>query len=96
MKDIEQYFYVLMLAVKSSCNVCSVMKPIQLRLLSRKVRFNRGLLFFVYTARSSFFDVNMGAVDSPDPLKESKEAVGEGSCPVLSGDTEAEAVRVTC
>jgi len=38
----------------------------------------------------------MGAVDSPVPLKESKEAVGEGSCPVLSGDTEAEAVRVIC
>ena len=51
---------------------------------------------FVFAARSSFFDVNMGAVDSPDPLKESKEAVGEGSCPVLSGDTEAEAVRVVC
>jgi len=38
----------------------------------------------------------MGAVDSPDPLKESKEVVGDGSCPVLSGDTEAEAVRVIC
>ena len=35
-------------------------------------------------------------MDSPDPLKESKEAFVEGSCPVLSGDTEAEAVRVTC
>lgn len=38
----------------------------------------------------------MGAVDSPDPLKETKEQVGEGSCPVLSGDTEAEAVRLIC
>ena len=28
MKDIEQYFHVLMLAVKSSCNVCSVMKTL--------------------------------------------------------------------
>ena len=53
-------------------------------------------MFHVYIARSSFFDVNMAPVDSPDPLKESKEAVGEGSCPVLSGDTEAEAVRVIC
>ena len=50
-------------------------------------------LFSVSTARSSFFDVNMAAVDSPDPLKESKEVVGEGSCPVLSGDTEADTVR---
>ena len=71
---------------------------IELRLLSRKVHFNRGIFFsyLVYTAQSSFFNVNTGAVDSPDPLKESKEAVGEGSCPVLSGDTEAEAVRVIC
>ncbi|XP_078371534.1 uncharacterized protein LOC144655193 [Oculina patagonica] len=47
-------------------------------------------------ARSSFFDVSMGAVDSPDPLKETKEVVGEGSCPVLSGDTEAEAECDIC
>ena len=70
---------------------------IQLRPLSRKVHFNRGIfLSSRFTARSSFFDVNTGAVDSPDPLKDSKEAVGEGSCPVLSADTEAEAVRVIC
>ena len=49
------------------------------------------------TARSSFFDVNTGAVDSPDPSKESKDSfIGDGSCPVLSSDTEAEAVRVIC
>lgn len=49
---------------------------------------------FVFTARSSFFDVSTRAVDSPDPLKEAKEGIeGDGSCPVLSGDTPAEAVR---
>lgn len=49
---------------------------------------------FVSTARSSFFDVSTRAVDSPDPLKEAKEGIeGDGSCPVLSGDTPAEAVR---
>lgn len=53
-------------------------------------------LYSVSTARSSFFDVSMGAVDSPDPLKETKEQVGEGSCPVLSGDTEAETVKLIC
>lgn len=63
-----------------------------------EITFRRRIIFcfLVYIARSSFFDVNMGTVDSPDPLKESKEAVGESSCPVLSGDTEAEAVRVIC
>lgn len=49
---------------------------------------------FVSTARSSFFDVSTRAVDSPDPLKEAKEGIeGDGSCPVLPGDTPAEAVR---
>lgn len=66
-----------------------------MKLLNPKVYLEECFLSF-FTARSSFFDVNTGAVDSPDPLKESKEAVGEGSCPVLSGDTEAEAVRVIC
>ena len=48
---------------------------------------------FVSTARSSFFDVSTRAVDSPDPLKEAKEGIeGDGSCPVLPGDTPAEAV----
>lgn len=47
-------------------------------------------------ARSSFFDVSTGAVDSPDPLKEASKEVTEGSCPVLAGDTEADAVRVIC
>ena len=48
-------------------------------------------LIIPFAARSSFFDVNLGALDSPDPLA-SKEAA-EVSCPVLSGDSEAEAVR---
>lgn len=53
-----------------------------------------GCLFFFSTARSSFFDVSTRAVDSPDPLKEAKEGIeGDGSCPVLPGDTLAEAVR---
>ena len=51
----------------------------------------------VFTARSSFFDVTAGAVDSPDPLSELKEGSSEdGSCPVLAGDSEAEAVRGIC
>lgn len=46
------------------------------------------------TARSSFFDANATAVDSPDPSVETKEVVvGDGSCPVLPDDTETEAVR---
>jgi len=45
-------------------------------------------------ARSSFFDANTTAVDSPDPSMETKEVViGSGSCPVLPDDTETEAVR---
>ena len=39
-------------------------------------------------AHSSFFDLALGAVDSPG--KSVKE--GEGSCPVLDGDSEADAV----
>lgn len=52
--------------------------------------------FFFPTAKSSFFDISKGAVDSPDPLKETEKEFADGSCPVLAGDTEAEAVRVLC
>lgn len=51
---------------------------------------------FFPTAKSSFFDISKGAVDSPDPLKETEKEFADGSCPVLAGDTEAEAVRVLC
>ena len=48
----------------------------------------------ISAARCSFFDVTLGAADSPDPLKETKDiSGGDGSCPVLGGDTENEAVR---
>ncbi|XP_015776112.1 PREDICTED: pre-mRNA cleavage complex 2 protein Pcf11-like, partial [Acropora digitifera] len=48
-------------------------------------------------ARSSFFDANTTAVDSPDPSMETKEVVmGSGSCPVLPDDTETEAECDIC
>ena len=59
----------------------------------KKILRPADLSVVVSTAHSSFFDVTAGAVESPDPLKEVKEGGGgESSCPVLSGDSEAEAV----